>query len=47
MSPKYELVKRYYQLKMWNLVKVKAAVVKGWITDEEFTEITGEPYEEE
>lgn len=42
---KYERIKFYYQeLKSWNLEMVKRAVVKGWITEEEFKEITGEKY---
>ncbi len=44
MSPKYNLVKRYYSLGVWNITRVRNAVVKGWITEEEFFEITGEEY---
>ena len=44
MSPKYELVKRYYNLKVWGLDRVRLAVEKGWITEDEFSEITGEAY---
>ena len=44
---KYDIVKRYYSLKFWNLEKVKNAVIKGWITPQQFEEITGIPYEEE
>lgn len=43
-SNKYETVKRYYSLKLWDVSKVRNAVVKSWITEEEFTEITGEAY---
>lgn len=46
MSPKYNLVKRYYDLGVWSIKKVKKAVVHGWITEEEFELITGEPYSE-
>lgn len=44
MSKKYELVKHYYDNGLWNLVRVRNAVVKGWITAEEFETITGQPY---
>ena len=43
-SNKYDTVKRYYSLKLWNDTKVRNAVVKGWITEEEFNEITGGDY---
>lgn len=42
---KYETVKRFYQLKVWSIDKVRNAVVKEWITPEQFEEITGEAYE--
>lgn len=45
MSAKYTKVKGYYDKGLWTLTQVKNAVVKGWITEEEFTEITGEDYE--
>ena len=44
MSDKYELVKRYYDEGLWDEQKVRRAVVKGWITEDEFTLITGKPY---
>lgn len=44
-SPKYAKVKKYYDKGIWNIDMVQDAVVKGWITAEEFEEITGEPYE--
>jgi len=44
-SAKYELVKSYYDKGLWSEARVRMAVEKGWITEEEFTEITGEPYE--
>ncbi len=47
MSKKFEKVKRYYDDGLWSMKKVRNAVVMGWITEEEFLEITGEPYEEE
>lgn len=43
-SNKYDTVKRYYSLKLWNVTKVRNAVVKGWITEAEFAEITGKAY---
>jgi len=50
-SPKFELVKKYYNTfkpdgtRYWSINAVRNAVVKGWITPEEFEEITGQPYE--
>ena len=46
-SKKYDKVKKYYDMGIWTLEMVKNAVVKGWITEAEFEEITGQPYEEE
>lgn len=45
-SPNYEKVKRYFRLKLWNETRVRYAVKKGWITEEEFRNITGIPYNE-
>lgn len=45
MSPKFNKVKNYYDKGLWNLTMVRNAVVKNWITAEEFEQITGEPYE--
>ena len=44
MSAKYEKVKKYYDKGLWNLEMVRNAVLKKWITAEEFKEITGEDY---
>lgn len=44
-SPKYELVKSYYDAGLWKKKAVRNAVVKGWITAAEYEEITGEIYE--
>ena len=44
-SPKFELVKSYYDAGLWKKKAVKNAVVKGWITAAEYEEITGEIYE--
>ena len=43
-SPKYEKVKAYYDMGIWDKRKVHDALVKGWITPSEYEEITGEPY---
>ena len=43
-SKYYDIVKAHYDDGYWSLKKVRNAVVKGWITEEEFTEITGRPY---
>lgn len=43
-SANFEKVKRYYVLKMWNETRVRNAVRMGWITESEFTEITGKDY---
>ena len=46
MSPKFNKVKGYYERGLWNKQMVANAVVKGWITAEEYELITGEVYEE-
>lgn len=46
MSNKFEKVKSYHERGLWNASRVRNAVVKGWITPEEYYIITGEPYEE-
>lgn len=43
-SEKFEKVKRFYTLKVWNETRVRNAVKMNWITEEEFTEITGKDY---
>ncbi len=43
---KYEKVKFYYQNGFWTLKMTRNAVVKKWITAEQFKEITGYDYEE-
>lgn len=45
-SKNYEKVKRFYSMKMWDIQRVKNAVVMNWITEDEFFEITGEEYGE-
>ena len=44
MSEKYIKVKNYYNNGLWNITMVKNAVVKGWITEDEFEKIVGEKY---
>ena len=44
MSEKYNTVKDYYDHKLWSLDRVRKAVGR-WITAEEFTKITGLPFE--
>ena len=46
MSSKFEKVKSYYEREMWDISRVRNAVVKGWITAEEFFMITDEIYGE-
>lgn len=46
MSKKFAKVKKYYDEGLWSKRQVHDAVVKGWITAEEFEQIVGEPYEE-
>ena len=45
-SKKYSLVKNYYDKGLWSKKRVHDAVIKGWITEEEYEEITGEVYKE-
>lgn len=45
MSGKFEKVKGYFDRGLWNVERVRNAVVKGWITAEEFEIITGIIYE--
>lgn len=44
MSTHYEQVKKYYDNGLWSLAQVKRAVKSGWITEDEYKEITGEKY---
>ena len=41
---KYDKVKYYYENGLWTIDMVRNAVVKGWITEEDFEEITGIKY---
>ena len=44
MSPKFNKVKKYFDSGLWNKQMVANAVVKHWITAEEYEIITGEVY---
>lgn len=44
-SKKFEKVKNYYDSGFWTAHMVQNAVVKGWITQAEYLEIVGEPYD--
>jgi len=43
-SPKYYKVKNYYDQGLWNETMVHNAVLKDWITESEYEEITGNTY---
>ena len=45
MSKRYLKVKGYFDNGLWNCERVANAVVKGWITIEEYCEITGVAYD--
>lgn len=44
MSKKFDKVKSFYLEGYWTVEMVRNAVVKEWITESEFYEITGEQY---
>lgn len=44
---KFEKVRGYYDKGLWGISRVRDSVKKGWITPEQFFEITGKVYEEE
>lgn len=46
-SKNFNKVKNYYDAGLWKESRVREAVIKNWITAEEFEEITGNPYEED
>lgn len=46
MSRKFEKVKYYYKKRLWTKEQVANAVKKGWITADEYRDITGEDYSE-
>ena len=41
----FEKIKLYYETGLWDINRVKDAVVKGKITAEQYEEITGEEYD--
>lgn len=43
-SKNFYKVKDYYDKGLWKESRVREAVVKGWITEEEYKEIVGEDY---
>lgn len=43
-SPKFQLVKDYYDTGRWSKKAVHKAVERDWITADEYEEITGEIY---
>ena len=40
-NKRYELVKGYYDKRLWTRKMLKNAVVKGWITQDEYDKIVG------
>ena len=44
MSKNYNKVKDYYDKGLWTIDMLKNAVVKAWITADEFKAITGQIY---
>ena len=44
MSAFAEKVKKYYDMGLWSISRVKNAVEKGAVTREEYALITGEEY---
>ena len=42
MSPKFNLIKKWYNKGFWTADMVRDAVKAGWITEEECKEILGE-----
>lgn len=41
----FEKIKKWYEYGMWTKKMVRNAVIKGKITEDEYTKITGEEYE--
>lgn len=44
MSKHFKKVKGYFDSGLWSIERDRNAVIKGWITAEEFKMITGEVY---
>ena len=47
MKTKFDKVKQYYDNDLWSISRVRNAVVKNWITEAEFEQITGKNYGDE
>lgn len=45
-SAHFDKVKKYFDDGRWNEYRVHEAVIKEWITADEFAEIVGKPFEE-
>ena len=45
MSKHFKKVKSYFDSGLWSIERVRNAVVKGWITAQEYKIITGEEYD--
>lgn len=45
-SKNYDIVKDFYDRGEWSIERVRNAVIKRWITKDEYKEITGEDYSE-
>ena len=45
MSKHFKKIKGYFDSGLWSVERVRNAVLKGWITAEEYKIITGEDYE--
>lgn len=45
MSNKFQKVKKYYDTNLWKIKQVYLAVLKNWITPEEFYLITNQYFE--
>ena len=43
-SKNFTKVKNYFILGLWDDTRVRNAVIKEWITEDEYLEITGETY---
>lgn len=46
MSEHYKQVETFYKEGVWSIARVKNAVIKKWITEEEYEKITGEKYDD-
>lgn len=41
---RFKKVKKYYDAGLWDKMRVRNAVIKQWITEEEYREIIGETF---